>query len=61
MKVITVYQPHASLIAIKAKPYEFRERPYNHYINPPETGERIGIHAACRPMRIAEVNDGPLS
>ncbi|MDC7787997.1 hypothetical protein PQJ75_13960 [Rhodoplanes sp. TEM] len=57
MKIITVFQPWASLIAIQAKPYEFRERPYNHYINPPETGERIGIHAAQRPVRLSEVGN----
>jgi hypothetical protein len=55
MKVITVWQPWASLIAIGAKPYEFRERPYTAYVNPPRAGERIGIHAAQRPIRLAEV------
>lgn len=57
MKIITVWQPWASLIAIKAKPYEFRERNYDRYVNPPAAGERIGIHAACRPMKVGEVND----
>ncbi|MBK5957418.1 hypothetical protein CCR97_04235 [Rhodoplanes elegans] len=56
MKIITVWQPWASLIAIGAKPYEFRERPYSHYINPPVEGERIGIHAAVRRMRLPEVS-----
>ncbi|MFC3693074.1 hypothetical protein [Chenggangzhangella methanolivorans] len=51
LPALTVWQPWASLIAIGAKPYEFRgwraPRAYQ--------GRRIAIHAAARPVRIAEV------
>ena len=51
MKVLTVWQPWASLIAIEAKPYEFRGwRPPNSLI-----GTRIAIHAAARPMKLQEL------
>jgi hypothetical protein len=53
MKVLTVWQPWASLIAIGAKPYEFRSH------RAPKTliGQRIAIHAGARPMKSAEVDD----
>ena len=48
---VTVYQPWASLIAIGAKPVEWRGWPApSRYV-----GARIAIHAAARPIRIAEV------
>ncbi|MBF0326019.1 MAG: hypothetical protein HQL42_13240 [Alphaproteobacteria bacterium] len=45
MYATTIWQPHASLIAIGAKPYETRDYP------PPAKliGQRIAIHAAVRP------------
>lgn len=48
MKAITLWQPYASLVAIKAKPFETRAYP------PPAKliGERIAIHAAVRPARL---------
>lgn len=51
MKVITVWQPWASLIAIGAKPYEFRSW------KPPASliGRRIAIHAAARLVMASEV------
>ncbi len=51
MKALTVWQPWASLIAIKAKPYEFRGW------KPPRSiiGRRIAIHAGVRPVRKSEV------
>lgn len=51
MKALTVWQPWTSLIAIGAKPYEFRGW------RPPESliGQRLAIHAGARPMRRAEV------
>lgn len=53
MKVITVWQPWASLIAIRAKPYEFRGWfPPVAVIN-----ERMAIHAGGRPVRKSEVAD----
>jgi hypothetical protein len=48
---ITVYQPWASLIAIGAKPFEYRAYPAPaKYV-----GKRIAIHAAARPMVHEEV------
>lgn len=51
MKVITIWQPWASLIDIGAKPYEFRA-----WVPPAALiGQRIGIHAGARPMRKSEI------
>jgi hypothetical protein len=52
MKALTVWQPWATLIAISAKPYEFRGW------KPPQSlvGQRIAIHAGARPVRRAEVH-----
>jgi hypothetical protein len=48
---ITVWQPWASLIAIGAKPWEFRR-----YAAPERyVGQRIAIHAGARPMVLDEV------
>lgn len=53
MKALTVWQPWASLIAIGAKPYEFRGwRPPRSII-----GQRIAIHAGARRMQRSEVYD----
>lgn len=51
MKALTVWQPWASLIAIGAKPYEFRGW------KPPRSiiGQRIAIHAGARPVKAGEV------
>jgi hypothetical protein len=51
MKIITVWQPYASLIAIGMKPFEFRGWA------PPASivGQRIGIHAAARKVRPEEI------
>lgn len=57
MKVITIWQPWASLIMVGAKPFEFRPKSYLRYINSPAIGERIGIHAGARAVRPAEVED----
>ncbi len=57
MKAITIYQPWASLIMVGAKPYEFRPKSYQRYMNAPAIGERIGIHASVRPVKPAEVED----
>lgn len=51
MKAITVWQPWATLIAIRAKPYEFRGwMPPRAFI-----GQRIAIHAGARPVRRSEI------
>lgn len=50
---ITIWQPWASLIAIEAKPYEFRGWPAPRALR----GKRIAIHAGARPVRKAEVAD----
>lgn len=48
---ITVWQPWASLIAVGAKPYEFRS-----WAAPRDVrGRRIAIHAAIRPPRTEEI------
>jgi hypothetical protein len=51
LKVLTVWQPWASLIAIGAKPFEFRGW------TPPKSlvGQRIAIQAGARKMDGAEV------
>lgn len=50
---ITIWQPWASLIAIGAKPYEFRGWvPPKHMISKP-----LGVHAGARPVRKSEVLD----
>lgn len=51
LKVLTVWQPWASLIAIGAKPFEFRSW------TPPKSlvGQRIAIHAGARKMVPAEI------
>ena len=46
MKCLTVYQPHASLIAVGAKRYETRSRPAPKSLPP---GSLLAIHAAARP------------
>lgn len=53
LPAITVWQPWASLIAIGAKPYEFRG-----WV-PPKTyiGQRIAIHAGARKPKIDEIAD----
>ena len=56
MKVLTIYQPWASLVMIGAKPYEFRRWDYRQRI-PNLEGQRIVIHAASRPIVPAEVED----
>jgi len=50
---ITLWQPWATLIAIKAKPWETRGKP------PPKKliGQRIAIHAAARKMRASDYDD----
>ncbi len=51
VRCLTVYSPWAQLIAIGAKPYEFRgHRPPKAYI-----GQRIAIHAGKRPVALKEV------
>lgn len=54
MKALTIYQPWAYLIALGAKPYEFREWDYGTRY-PQIPGQRIVIHAAARPMKYAEI------
>lgn len=51
MKALTIWQCWASLIAIGAKPYEFRSKPAPRSIR----GERIAIHAGARHVNKAEV------
>ena len=53
MKALTIWEPWASLIAIGAKPYEFRGWEAPRWI----VGQRIGIHAGARPIRHSEIHD----
>lgn len=53
MKAITIYQPWASLIAILAKPYEFRGWPVPRNL----IGQRIAVHAGARPVKRDEIAD----
>ena len=51
MKALTIWQPWATLIAIGAKPYEFRG-----WVPPKSIrGQRIAIHAGARTVRKVEV------
>jgi len=53
MMALTVWQPWATLVAIGAKPYEFRGW------QPPQwlVGQRLAIHAGARPVKAREVSD----
>lgn len=53
MKALTVWQPWASLIALGAKPYEFRGWQAPKWI----VGRRIAIHAGARKVRKDEIAD----
>lgn len=56
MKVLTIWQPWASLIMIGAKPYEWRRWDYRARSAALE-GQRIVIHAGSRPIKPQEVED----
>lgn len=53
MLALTIWQPWASLIAIGAKPYEFRRwaAPFH------ARQQHIGIHAGKRPVKVQEVEE----
>lgn len=51
MKALTIWQPWASLIVAGAKPYEFRGWRFPSSM----IGQRVGIHAAARPMKPGEI------
>jgi hypothetical protein len=53
MKALTIWQPWASLIVGGWKPYEFRGWAAPVSI----VGQRIGIHAAKRPIKTGELRD----
>lgn len=53
MKAITIWQPWASLIMARAKPYEFRGWPVPYVI----IGTEIGIHAGKRAVKRSELAD----
>ena len=51
MRALTIYQPWATLVALGAKPYEFRK-----WRGVPGLfGQRIAIHASVRKPRAAEI------
>lgn len=53
MKALTIWQPWATLIISGWKPYEFRSWAAPASI----VGQRIGIHAAKRRMKMGELRD----
>lgn len=55
MKALTLWQPWASLVINNAKPYEFRGKSYRSYVNPPQPGDHVAIHAAARAVRKDEI------
>lgn len=57
IKVITLWQPWATLIMIGAKPWEFRSWNYVERGVGVYPDDQIGIHAGARPIRPAEVRD----
>lgn len=57
MRAFTIWQPWASLIMVGAKPNEFRGKSYLDYINHPQVGDRIMVHAGARAVKYAEVLD----
>lgn len=57
LKVITLWQPWASMVMIGAKPWEFRSWNYVARGVGVRPGDRIGIHASARPVKLAEVQD----
>lgn len=57
MKIITLWQPSASLIMIGAKPWEFRKWSYAERGVGVKPGDRIGIHAGARSIKRDEVED----
>lgn len=56
MKALTIWQPWASLIMARAKPYEFRHWDYRTRYRSIE-GQCIVIHAGARPIKRVEVQD----
>jgi hypothetical protein len=56
MKALTIWQPWASLVMIRAKRLEFRKWDYRKR-EPKLEGQRIVIHAGSRPIRVQEVLD----
>ncbi len=56
IKGIVLYEPWASLIAIGAKPFEFRNRDYRKK-DGVKPGDRIAIAAGARPIQESEVVD----
>jgi hypothetical protein len=57
IKVLTLWQPWASLIMIGGKPWEFRSWSYVARGVGVRIGDTIGIHAGARPIKPEEVKD----
>jgi hypothetical protein len=56
MKAIVLYQPWATLVAIGAKPIEFRNRDYRAR-DGIKVGQRVAVAAGARPVKQLEVED----
>jgi hypothetical protein len=50
---VTLWQPWACLVEIRAKPYETRSKPPPKFL----VGKRFAIHAAARKQRIGDVDN----
>lgn len=57
IKVLTLWQPWATLIMVGAKPWEFRSWSYVARGVGVKPGDTIGIHAGARPIKPAEIED----
>jgi hypothetical protein len=57
IKCITLWQPWASLIAIEAKPLEFRGWSYTQRPTGVKPGDRIAIAAGARKVRETDIID----
>lgn len=55
MKVLTLWQPWASLVVLGVKTIETRSYPVNRLGGHPELGETIAIHAAARRPTVADM------
>lgn len=57
IKVLTLWQPWATLIMVGAKPFEFRSWSYVAKGVGVKPGDTVGIHAGARPIKLAEIVD----
>jgi hypothetical protein len=51
MRVLTIYEPWATLIAQKRKGYEYRGEQTSRWAKKNMIGRRLAIHAAVKPIK----------